>query len=72
LGQYRNVKLTVVGCSPAWPNPGGAQSGYLAAEEAGAAFRESGAKRLLLTHRPAERPLENEYEQAYDGFELDL
>src|SRR5438093_6314380 len=27
--QYRNVKLTVVGCSPAWPNPGGAQSGYL-------------------------------------------
>jgi hypothetical protein len=27
---------------------------------------------LLLTHRPAERPLENGYEQAYDGFELDL
>src|SRR5260370_26976955 len=25
----RPVKLTVVGCSPAWPNPGGAQSGYL-------------------------------------------
>jgi ribonuclease BN (tRNA processing enzyme) len=23
------VKLTVIGCSPAWPNPGGAQSGYL-------------------------------------------
>jgi ribonuclease BN (tRNA processing enzyme) len=23
------VKLTVVGSSPAWPNPGGAQSGYL-------------------------------------------
>jgi ribonuclease BN (tRNA processing enzyme) len=23
------VRLTVVGCSPAWPNPGGAQSGYL-------------------------------------------
>src|ERR671933_647887 len=29
LGQYRNVKLIVVGSSPAWPNPGGAQSGYL-------------------------------------------
>jgi ribonuclease BN (tRNA processing enzyme) len=29
IGQYRAVKLTVVGCSPAWPNPGGAQSGYL-------------------------------------------
>jgi ribonuclease BN (tRNA processing enzyme) len=25
----RPVRLTVVGCSPAWPNPGGAQSGYL-------------------------------------------
>ena len=23
------VRLTVIGCSPAWPNPGGAQSGYL-------------------------------------------
>ena len=23
------MKLKVVGCSPAWPNPGGAQSGYL-------------------------------------------
>jgi ribonuclease BN (tRNA processing enzyme) len=23
------VKVTVVGCSPAWPNPGGVQSGYL-------------------------------------------
>src|SRR3982751_712188 len=29
VGQYRNVRLSVVGCSPAWPNPGGAQSGYL-------------------------------------------
>jgi ribonuclease BN (tRNA processing enzyme) len=27
--QYRNVKLTIVGCSPAWPNPGRAHSGYL-------------------------------------------
>src|SRR5207247_10320670 len=27
--EYMSVKLTVVGCSPAWPNPGGAQSGYL-------------------------------------------
>lgn len=24
-----DVKLTVIGCSPAWPNPGGACSGYL-------------------------------------------
>ena len=23
------MRLTVIGCSPAWPNPGGACSGYL-------------------------------------------
>ena len=23
------MRLTIIGCSPAWPNPGGAQSGYL-------------------------------------------
>src|SRR3954452_24581425 len=32
-GQYRNVNLTVVGCSPAWPNPGRAHSGYLLEHE---------------------------------------
>jgi ribonuclease BN (tRNA processing enzyme) len=36
------VKLTVVGCSPAWPNPGGAQSGYLV----------NGSGRLLLDCGP--------------------
>src|SRR2546422_900228 len=29
VGKYKEVRLVVVGCSPAWPNPGGAQSGYL-------------------------------------------
>jgi ribonuclease BN (tRNA processing enzyme) len=29
------VKLTVVGCSPAWPNPGRAHSGYLLEHEGG-------------------------------------
>jgi ribonuclease BN (tRNA processing enzyme) len=29
VGKYTQVKLTVIGCSPAWPNPGGAHSGYL-------------------------------------------
>src|SRR3954454_10892566 len=43
VGQYRNVKLTVVGCSPAWPNPGGAQSGYLV---------EDGGGRVLLDCGP--------------------
>jgi len=37
------VRLTVVGCSPAWPNPGGAQSGYLV---------ESGGGSLLLDCGP--------------------
>ena len=54
------------------PNPEGGTRGHLAAAEAGEAFRASGAKRLLLTHRPAERPLESGYEQVYDGFELEL
>ncbi|HXV34127.1 MAG TPA: MBL fold metallo-hydrolase [Gaiellaceae bacterium] len=27
--QYMDVRLTVIGSSPAWPNPGSAQSGYL-------------------------------------------
>ena len=29
------MKLTVIGCSPAWPNPGGAHSGYLFESPAG-------------------------------------
>ena len=27
--QYTAVRVTVIGCSPAWPDPGGAHSGYL-------------------------------------------
>src|SRR5581483_9721510 len=41
-GQYRNVRLTVLGSSPAWPNPGSAQSGYLV----------EGRARLLLDCGP--------------------
>ena len=54
------------------PNPEGGIRGHLAADEARAAFEASGAKRLLLTHRPDERPLEDGFELAYDGLELDL
>jgi ribonuclease BN (tRNA processing enzyme) len=38
------VQLTVIGCSPAWPNPGSAQSGYLVESE--------GAGGLLLDCGP--------------------
>src|SRR3954453_10729828 len=51
--QYRNVKLTVVGCSPAWPNPGGAQSGYLL---------ENDGRRLLLDCGPGVLPRLRELE----------
>ena len=37
------MRLTVVGCSPTWPNPGSAQSGYLV---------EAGGSRLLLDCGP--------------------
>lgn len=40
------MRLTVVGCSPAWPNPGGAQSGYLV----------EGSGRLLLDCGPGVLP----------------
>ena len=33
------MKLTVIGCSPAWPNAGGAQSGYLVEGDGRAAAR---------------------------------
>jgi ribonuclease BN (tRNA processing enzyme) len=54
------------------PNPEGGTRGHLAAGEAIEAFEASGAKRLLLTHRPRERPLDAGLEQAHDGMELDL
>src|SRR5919197_697812 len=40
------MRVTIVGCSPAWPNPGGAQSGYLV----------QGSGRLLLDCGPGVLP----------------
>ena len=48
----------------------GEPRGHLALDEALAAFAASGAKRLLVTHRPAELPSEGSIEFAYDGLEL--
>jgi ribonuclease BN (tRNA processing enzyme) len=46
--------------------------GHLSADEAVAAFEAAGAKRLLLTHRPSELPLDDSLERAFDGMELQL
>jgi len=54
------------------PNPEGGTRGHLAADEAAEAFETARAKRLLLTHRPRERPLDPAFEQAHDGMELEI
>jgi ribonuclease BN (tRNA processing enzyme) len=50
----------------------GLPRGHLAADEAVAAFEASGARRLLITHRPHELALDGNLEQAYDGLELEV
>ena len=50
----------------------GEPRGHLSAEEAVNAFEASGAKRLLLTHRPEELKLEDGLEQARDGLEVEV
>ena len=54
------------------PNPEGGTRGHLSSQEAEEHFAASGAKRLLLTHRPTERPLDAHLELARDGLELEL
>ena len=50
----------------------GEPRGHLSAEEAIAAFEQAGAKRLVLTHRPAELPLDEHLERAHDGLVLEV
>jgi ribonuclease BN (tRNA processing enzyme) len=50
----------------------GEPRGHLSADEAVAAYEASGAKRLLLTHRPKELSLDDCLEQAHDGLQLDV
>lgn len=50
----------------------GEPRGHLSADEAVTAFEASGARRLLIIHRPAELALDPELEQAFDGLELTL
>jgi len=50
----------------------GLPRGHLSVEEAMDAYEASGARRLLLTHRPAELETPADIELAYDGLELTL
>jgi ribonuclease BN (tRNA processing enzyme) len=50
----------------------GQPRGHLSADEALAAAADSGTKRVLLTHRPAELDNPPGIEMAYDGLEIDL
>ena len=46
--------------------------GHLSADEALDAFRASGARRLLVIHRPDELALDPGLERAHDGLEIEL
>jgi ribonuclease BN (tRNA processing enzyme) len=50
----------------------GEPRGHLDVDEALAAYRASGAKRLLFTHRPHELPIPDGYEQVRDGYEVEV
>jgi ribonuclease BN (tRNA processing enzyme) len=50
----------------------GEPRGHLSLDEAAEAFEASGAKRLLVTHRPRELPTPGKFELAYDGLVLDV
>ena len=50
------MQLTVVGCSPAWPNPGGAQSGYLVERDGTSALLDCGPGILSRLRQETEWP----------------
>jgi ribonuclease BN (tRNA processing enzyme) len=54
------------------PEADGDLRGHLAPDEVLAAFSSSGARRLLVTHRPRELPLDSGLELAHDGLVVDV
>jgi ribonuclease BN (tRNA processing enzyme) len=50
----------------------GEPRGHLSLDEALDAFERSGSKRLLVTHRPAELPVDGGHEYARDGLVLEV
>jgi len=59
-------------CEATLADPEPAERGHLTADEAADAFGASGARRLVVIHRPDELPLDASLERAYDGLEIDL
>jgi ribonuclease BN (tRNA processing enzyme) len=68
----RNADLFLCEATLADGSLDGRPRGHLSAEEAVAAFEASGARRLLLTHRPRELALDPGLEQADGGLEVEL
>jgi ribonuclease BN (tRNA processing enzyme) len=67
-----DVDLFVCEATLERPEFDGALRGHLAVDEAVAAFEASGAKRLLITHRPRELELDASLEQAHDGLVVEV
>ncbi len=63
----RDADLFLCEATLATPSEAGNVRGHLAAEEAVDAFERSGAKRLVIVHRPHELPLDDGLERAADG-----
>lgn len=68
----RDADLFICEATLARPDSEGAERGHLAAEEACDTFTASGARRLVLTHRPEELPVADGLELARDGLRLSV
>jgi len=66
----RDADLFVCEATLAQPEPG--LRGHLTLDEALDAYQASGARRLLVVHRPTELPVPEGIERAHDGLELDV
>jgi ribonuclease BN (tRNA processing enzyme) len=66
----RDVDLFL--CEATLSEPERAERGHLTEGEATAAFDESGARRLVVIHRPDELPVDPSVERAHDGLELEV
>jgi ribonuclease BN (tRNA processing enzyme) len=68
----RDADLFLCEATLATPEADGDLRGHLAPDEAIAAFQASGARRLLVTHRPHELTLDRGLELAHDGLVIEV